>query len=137
MSTFRPSHVLIGCALFGLGLTTGLLAETITDLRQRVEVKRADLSGAPGMEVISSIIELKPGESSPLHSHHGIEAAYVIEGTTVQAPGQPPMLLPAGTTFFNLRDVKHGALTVVGDKPLKYYAVHVVDKGKPLYQVDN
>jgi len=124
-------------AVFGLGVATGIVAQTMGDLPQRAEQKRADLSGAPGMEVVASIIELKPGEESRLHTHHGIEAAYVIQGAMVQAPGQAPMQLPTGTTLFNLRDVKHGALKVVGDAPLRYFAVHVVDKGKPLYDYAN
>ena len=120
--------------LFGLGLATGLLAQGATDLPQRKEQKRADLSGAPGMEVIASVVELKPGEVSQLHSHHGIEAAYIIQGAMVEPPGQAPVMLATGTTLFNLRDVNHGALKIVGDTPLKYFAVHVVDKGKPLYE---
>jgi len=48
--------------VFGLGVGTGIVAQTVGDLPQRVEQKRADLSGAPGMEVVASIIELKPGE---------------------------------------------------------------------------
>jgi quercetin dioxygenase-like cupin family protein len=120
--------------LFGLGLATGLFAQALTDLPQRKEQKRADLSGAPGMEVIASVVELKPGEVSQLHSHHGIEAAYIIQGAMVQAPGQNPIMLASGTTLFNLRDVNHGALKIVGDTSLKYFAVHVVDKGKPLYE---
>ena len=36
-------------------------------------------------------------------------------------------------TLINVRDVPHGAFTVTGDKTLKLLAVHVVDKGKPLY----
>jgi quercetin dioxygenase-like cupin family protein len=123
--------------VFGLGVTTGIVAQTVGDLPQRVEQKRADLSGAPGMEVVASVVELKPGEESRLHSHHGIEAAYVLQGATVQAPGQAPMQLAAGTTLLNLRDVKHGAFKVVGDQPLRYFAVHVVDKGKPLYDYGN
>jgi quercetin dioxygenase-like cupin family protein len=69
--------------VFGLGMATGLVAQTMTDLPQRVEQKRTDLSGAPGMEVIASIVEFKLGETTNLHFHHGVEAAYVIQGTTV------------------------------------------------------
>jgi quercetin dioxygenase-like cupin family protein len=126
-----------GSLVFGLGVATGIVAQTVGDLPQRVEQKRADLSGAPGMEVIASVVELKTGEESRLHTHHGIEAAYVLQGTTVQAPGQAPMQLATGTTLLNLRDVKHGALKVVGEQPLRYFAVHVVDKGKPLYEYAN
>ena len=42
-------------------------------------------------------------------------------------------MLPSGLTSLNLRDVPHGAFKVVGDTPLKLLTVHIVDKGKPLY----
>lgn len=38
-------------AVFLLGVTSTLVAQTLTDSPQRVEQKRADLSGAPGMDV--------------------------------------------------------------------------------------
>ena len=123
----------VGVALFTLGVATTLVAQTLTDSPQRVEQKRSDLSGAPGMEVIASIGEYKPGEGIELHVHHGIEAAYVVQGAMVQVPGRDAAPLPTGVTVLNLRDVNHGGFTVVGDTPLKLFTVHVVDKGKPLY----
>ena len=119
--------------LFCMGIASTLIAQTLTDSPQRIEQKRADLSGAPGMEVIASVGEYKPGESIDLHIHHGIEAAYVVQGATVQAPGRDPSPLPTGASLLNLRDVKHGGFKVVGDTSLKLFTVHVVDKGKPLY----
>jgi uncharacterized cupin superfamily protein len=98
----------------------------------RKELKRADLTGT-NMEVVLSSIELKPGESSVLHIHHGEEAFYVIEGATIELPDGKQVPFPAGTAGINVRDMPHGALKVVGDKTLKYVAVHIVDKGKPLY----
>jgi len=56
-------RALAGALLFGLGVATGQLAQTSTDSPQRVEQKRADLTGAPGMEVIASVAEYKPGDS--------------------------------------------------------------------------
>jgi hypothetical protein len=99
----------------------------------RKEVGRVDLSGAPGMEVVSSISEYKTGEVLGKHLHHGVEAAYVIQGTTVQIPGKDPMPLDTGTPVLNLRDVMHGGYKVVGQQSLKLFTVHIVDKGKPLY----
>lgn len=122
-----------GVAVFGLGLTTGLLAQTASDSPQRIEQKRADLGGASGMEVIASVAEYKTGEAIDLHFHHGIEAAYVVQGTTVQVPGKDPTMLPTGITVLNLRDIRHAGYKVVGDVPLKLFTVHIVDKGKPLY----
>ena len=123
-----------GLALFTLGVVTGLVAQTIGDSPQRVEQKRADLSGASGMEVIASTAEYKPGDGIDLHSHHGVEAAYVVQGATLQVPGKEPMMLATGTTVMNLRDVKHAGYKIVGDTSLKLFTVHVVDKGKPLYE---
>ena len=119
--------------LFGMGVATGLVAQTLNDSPQRVEQKRTDLSGAPGMEVIASIAEYKPGDTVDAHVHHGVEAAYVVQGASVQLPGKEPMTLATGSTTLNLRDVRHGGFKVVGDTPLKLFTVHVVDKGKPLY----
>lgn len=124
---------LSGALLFTLGLATGLTAQTLTDSPQRKEQKRADLTGTSNMEVIASIVEVKPGESSALHVHHGVEAFHVLQGASIQAPGQEPTMLPTGLTSLNLRDVKHGAFKVVGDTPLKLLTVHIVDKDKPLY----
>jgi quercetin dioxygenase-like cupin family protein len=112
------------------GIAFPVLAQ---DLPQRKEWKRADLSGAPNMEVIISFSEYKPGEGIPLHFHHGIEAAYVIEGGMVEAPGKPAFAIPTGAPAIALRDALHAGITVVGDKTLKLFTVHIVDKGKPIY----
>ena len=126
-------------AFLGIGVFTGLVAQNaaavrnLTDSPQRVEQKRVDLSGAPGMEVIASIAEYKKGEKLESHVHHGLEVGYVLQGSMVQMPGQEPALLPAGYTEIHVRDGRHGGFTVVGDTPLKLYSVHIVDKGKPLY----
>ena len=122
-----------GVALFSIGLVTGLVAQTTSDSAQRMEQKRTDLTGAPGMEVIASTAEYKPGDAIELHLHHGVEAAYVVQGASVQSPGKDPAALATGATLVNLRDVKHGGFKVVGSTSLKLFTVHIVDKGKPLY----
>jgi quercetin dioxygenase-like cupin family protein len=122
-----------GVLLFGVGVVTGLVAQTSSDSPRRVEQKRTDLSGAQGMEVIASVAEYKPGDSLGLHTHHGVEAAYVIQGASVQLPGKEPTALATGATVLNLRDVKHAGYKIVGDTSLKLFTVHIVDKGKPLY----
>ena len=122
-----------GVLLFGLGVATGQFAKPASDSPQRVEQKRTDLTGAPGMEVIASVAEYKPGDAIRLHTHHGVEAAYVVQGARVQLPGKEPTALLTGATLLHLRDVKHAGFTVVGDTPLKLFTVHIVDKDKPLY----
>ena len=104
------------------------------DLPQRTELRRADLSETPEMEVISSISEIRTGEEIPRHLHHGLETGYVLQGTMVQYPGKAPTTMETGTAIMNLRDVQHGGFRVVGQQPLGLFTVHVVDKGKPLYE---
>jgi quercetin dioxygenase-like cupin family protein len=120
-------------AIAAAALMLALASAIAQDLPQRKEWRRADLSGAPGMEVIVSFSEYKPGEGIPVHFHHGIEVGYVIEGGMVQSPGKPAFALPAGAPAMAVRDDLHGGFTVVGDKTIKLLTVHVVDKGKPLY----
>ena len=102
------------------------------DSPNRKELKRVDLSGAPTMEVINSLTEYKPGDEIKLHIHHGVESAYVVQGAMTQAQGKEPSALPTGASVIHLRDVPHG-FKVVGDKSLILFTVHIVDKGKPLY----
>lgn len=137
MTPARFSRPFAGALLFALGVTTGLLAQPAADSPRRVELKRADLSGAPGMEVIASMSEYRPGDAIDLHFHHGIEVAYVVQGASIQAPGKDPAALATGATLLNLRDVRHAGFRIVGDTPLKLFTVHVVDKGKPLYDYSN
>jgi quercetin dioxygenase-like cupin family protein len=130
MRVLRWGAMLAACAL-----AAGVCADTNSgDLAARQELKRAELSGAAGMEVITSITELKKGESIPRHWHHGIETGYVLQGSMVQVPGQAPTMMQTGAAIMNLRDVPHAGFTVVGDTPLKLLTVHIVDKDKPLYE---
>jgi len=119
-------------AILALALAMPIAGHT-QDAPQRKELKRVDLSGASGMEVISSISEYKPGEILARHIHHGVEAGYVVQGTMIQVPGQAPTMMATGAPILNLRDVPHGGFKVIGPGNLILFTVHTVDKGKPLY----
>lgn len=133
MEVSTAKRIILFISIFSCGVASTLLAQGLSDSPQRKEQKRADLSGAPGMEVISSIAVYQPGETIDLHLHHGIEAFYVVQGAQIQVQGNAPTLLATGAALMNLRDVKHGGFKVVGDTPLKLFTVHVVDKSQPLY----
>jgi len=122
--------VVVATAAFAVAFASVAPAQ---DSAARKELKRADLSGSPGMEVISSITELKAGDEFPRHLHHGVEAGYVVQGGMIQMPGQAPTMLATGSPIFNLRDAVHAGYKVVGPGSLILYTTHVVDKGKPLY----
>jgi len=123
-------NVLSALVLIFLGASASLHAQESSG---RKELQRADLSGAPGMEVILSITELKPGDVLPEHFHHGIEAGYIVEGGIMQQAGKAPVTFADGASLMNLRDIMHGGYKVVGTRTIKLITVHVVDKGKPLY----
>jgi quercetin dioxygenase-like cupin family protein len=129
----RPGR--LAAILSAGGLAFAVWADTTpSDLPQRQELRRADLTTSRDMEVITSISEIKKGETIPRHYHHGIETGYVLQGTMVQLPGQAPTMMQTGSAIMNLRDVPHAGFTVVGDQPLKLLTVHIVDKSKPLYE---
>ena len=128
-------HVRLG--VFGAATILSLsfaVSAAAQDMAQRKELRRADLSGATGMEVVTSLTELKPGDELARHSHHGMETGIVVQGTMIQPPGQAPMMLATGSPIFNLRDVPHGGYKVVGPGNLILSTTHIVDKGKPLYE---
>jgi quercetin dioxygenase-like cupin family protein len=122
--------------LFGIGVAVafvgGTVAQDSLDPKTRQELKRAPLTGT-NMEVVISVVENKPGDVIPRHIHHGEEAFYVLQGATLENADGKQIKLATGIAAVNARDVPHAGLKVVGDMPFKYLAVHVVDKGKPLY----
>jgi len=121
--------VIAACLATG---ATALAAQTL-EPTARKELKRVDLSGAPGMQLISSLSEYAPGDEIPRHVHHGLEAVYVVQGAMIQVPGKEPQMLATGVDLLNLRDAPHAGFKVVGPTSLKLYTVHVVDRDKPLY----
>lgn len=119
---------------FVLAALASMLVTTASaqDSPFRKELKRGDLTGT-NMEIITSISEIRPGETATLHIHHGDESYYFLEGGTIELPDGKQVPIPTGAVGLNVRDVPHGAYKVVGDKTLKLLTVHIVDKGKPLY----
>jgi quercetin dioxygenase-like cupin family protein len=108
------------------------VAQNDLNPKNRQELKREDVAGT-NMEVIVSVIEAQPGEIIARHIHHGEEVTYVLQGATFETSDGKQIKLPTGAAVINHRDVPHGGLKVVGDTPIKAVAVHVVDKGFPLY----
>lgn len=141
----RVTSIVFSLAVFAAGVSIGLIARSdnqssaqsdarsSNDSPQRIEQKRTELTGTPNMEVIASISEYKPGDILQAHTHHGVEVAYVLQGSNVALPGKDAMSIPTGVTVMNLRDIKHGGFKITGDTPLKLFTVHVVDKDQPLY----
>ena len=111
--------VILGIALASMLVTTA----TAQDSPFRKELKRGDLTGT-NMEVMTSITEIKPGEVSTLHIHHGDESYYFLEGGTIELPDGRKLPVPTGAVGFNVRDVPHGEYEVIGDKTIAFNRSH-------------
>jgi quercetin dioxygenase-like cupin family protein len=129
MTTFR-TWITVGVAV--VAFASLAIAQSDLNPKNRQVLKQEDMAGT-NMEVIISVVETQPGETISRHIHHGEEAFYVLQGATLETSEGKQIKLAAGTAAINHRDVPHGGLKVVGDTPFKYLAVHIVDKGAPLY----
>ena len=57
----------------------------------------------------------------------------MLQGAMVETSDGKQINLPAGTAAINKRDVPHAGLKILGSTPIRYIAVHIVDKGATLY----
>jgi quercetin dioxygenase-like cupin family protein len=122
----------IGVGVAAIAFVSLAVAQNDLNPKNRQELKREDVPGT-NMEIIISVVENQPGDTISRHIHHGEEAFYVLQGATLETSDGKQIKLPTGAAAVNHRDVPHAGLKVVGDTPFKYLAVHVVDKGSPLY----
>jgi quercetin dioxygenase-like cupin family protein len=129
----RLAFAAIALLLSGVGV--GIAVDRVAIAQQptikRTILQRVDEPGASGYEAIMGISEIPPGGTSGKHRHHGIELAYVLDGSVVlEHEGKPPITVNAGEALKNEAEV-HNA-TNKGTKPVKILAVYLVEKGKPL-----
>ena len=77
-------------------------------------------------------VDVDPGVALPMHSHHGEETVYVLEGTwEFQLEGKGVQTLKAGDVAFVPAGAKHQAKNVSSGKGA-VLATYIVEKGKPL-----
>jgi quercetin dioxygenase-like cupin family protein len=92
----------------------------------RVEVPESNY------EVVFGITELPAGFKSGRHSHPGLVMAYVAEGEFwFVIDGEPEKIYKVGDSFQYAHSAIHNE-GAAGNKPVKVFAVFVVEKGKPL-----
>ncbi|MEM7173122.1 MAG: cupin domain-containing protein [Pseudomonadota bacterium] len=106
-----------------------------TELIERTELKRADLTGEDGKEVVVLRVVLHPGATLPRHKHPGDEFAYIAVGGTVETGDGREIEFVPGQVLHFPRDTAHGGFTVTGDTPLEAVATYIVDKGVPLVEL--
>ena len=98
---------------------------------KRHEALRHDLDTA-GREVVRVRVDFAPGASFGLHTHPGVEVAYVLEGELEYSfEGKPPVILKAGQSLYIPAGEAHAARNV-GNSDAAELATYLVEKGKPI-----
>jgi quercetin dioxygenase-like cupin family protein len=98
----------------------------------RTELTRADAPGSATHEVIVARLEIQPGGTVPLHTHHGDEHLIIIQGGPMKTAGGKTVNFSDGMVSHFLQGKVHGGLTSMGKETVIAYTTHIVEKGKPL-----
>jgi quercetin dioxygenase-like cupin family protein len=131
LETCMKTTRIIAVSLLGIVSALALHLASAQKPVKRTELQRHDLS-APGREMIQVRVAVDPGVALPMHSHHGEEIVYVLEGAwEFQLEGKGVQTLKAGDVAFVPTGVKHWARNV-GSGTGSVLATYVVEKGKPL-----
>ena len=93
-----------------------------------------DLAGDSRREISMITVEYRPGDSTPVHTHHAQAMVYVLEGSIVmQVKGGAPVTLTAGQTFYEgLDDVHLVSRNASDTAPARFVVFLVKDKGAPI-----
>ncbi len=131
----RYFTALLAFGLLSGGVAIGVVVDRVAFAQQpgikRTILQRTDDPGAATYEAVMGVAEIPPGEMSGKHRHHGIELAYVLEGSVVvERDGKPSVTLKAGEAFKNDAEI-HNARNM-STSLVKILAVYLVEKGKPL-----
>jgi quercetin dioxygenase-like cupin family protein len=98
----------------------------------RTVLQQIDYPGN-GFQTISSMVEIAPGAMAALHTHPGLETAYVVEGEAiVSIQGQPDMHVKQGDSFEVPANTPHKVSNPSPDKTYKLLSTLVVERDKPL-----
>jgi quercetin dioxygenase-like cupin family protein len=123
---------LIAAAALTLLTTAGLsAAHARQDGIGRHEALRHDLDVA-GRELVQVRVDFAPGAAFGMHTHPGVEVAYVLEGTLDYAfEDAPTVTLKAGESLYIPAGKAHAAHNA-GSTPAAELATYLVEKGKPI-----
>lgn len=123
-------------ALVALLLSTvsfGAQAQIQPSPIKRTPIGKTEVPGS-SFEVITALVEIAPGFKAGKHTHPGTVQVQMQDGEFWLAiDGQPEKVYKAGDAF----EVPNGAVHnegALGDKPAKFIAVYIVEKGKPMVQ---
>ena len=97
----------------------------------RHEALRHDFD-VPGREIVQVRVDFAPGAAFGMHTHPGVEVAYVLEGSLQYSfPDKPPVTLTAGQSLYIPAGAPHAAHNPGGETAAEL-ATYLVEKGKPI-----
>lgn len=108
---------------------TALPAE---DLMPRTELGRTETTVET--ETIVSELRMMPGAYLRVHTHPGDEHVYILKGGPMTTRDGKQIAFKDRAYLYFPRGQVHGGLTAAGDEEVVILTVHVVDKGKPVYE---
>ncbi len=121
----------IAAALAALLTSTTLIAGDAPTGIKRHEALRHDLD-IPGREAVQVRVDFAPGTTFGMHTHPGVEIAYVLEGTLQYSfEDKPPVTLKAGQSMYIAAGEAHAAHNP-GTVQAAELATYLVEKGKPI-----
>ncbi len=121
----------IAAALAALLTSTSVLAGDAQTGIKRHEALRHDLDTA-GREAVQVRVDFAPGTTFGMHTHPGVEIAYVLDGTLQYSfEDKPPVTLKAGQSLYIPAGEAHAAHNP-GQVPAAELATYLVEKGKPI-----
>ena len=114
-------------AVLSLAATTSLQAEPVT----RTIIQEQPIE-APQIRAVTAKTVIAPGKGTPLHTHPGVEMAYIVQGSAaLLVKGKPEWKLASGDSFSVPRDTIH-SIRNTGAGPLVIVSTYVVVQGQPL-----
>jgi quercetin dioxygenase-like cupin family protein len=87
-------------------------------------------AGSKDQQIIIQTRDLKDGETTAPHMHHGVEMTEVTSGTfECYVKGQPVKVIKAGESFMIPREAPHDCRPQPGSVPVHLAVTLVIDKG--------
>jgi len=133
----KKTKKILALVVLLVGLAALIIPNVTLDqaVSSRRELQRHDL-GIPGREVLQAIVTIGHGETSLRHKHPGEEIIYVLEGSLqYDVDGKLPVTLKAGEVLFIANGKIHTAKNV-GSGKASELATYIVEKGKPLIEIE-
>jgi quercetin dioxygenase-like cupin family protein len=127
----KKTHILLAASLAALAGTGLVTANAQQSGIGRHEALRHDFDVA-GREAVQVRVDFAPGAAFGMHTHPGVEMAYVLEGTVEYSfEDKPSVTLKAGESLYIPAGTPHAAHNT-SEHPAAELATYLVEKGKPI-----